>query len=374
MKNLTKNLLILLLMLAPSICLATTRVVVPNNANEGSLGTTALPWGGLSVASGTVQNLNVSTLTVTASMGAYVPFYITGNINTDLVHYMVNLSTGNYAACDLYLMLPNSNLQSNISNSFFGCDFGINNPSYSSGTFTVVGASSSYIYNFNNDFAVGVGSNVYGAGTLRLFAGGQYLNNDLMDFYPTEQITISSYCSSGLMILASSTTFVTPVSLSTATIYNQIGVTAGTKAVTGSVGEVLFSTFSVVTSAASGSYVTISTITFTGVGGSYVLYSVAVSSGNGATFTAGNDLIVLVSTTPATVNIGISNATFPYSLVKAAPAVSGSASFVETVISIPEQIITQPLTSMVTYYLNASATYSSGSPRWIGNIMAIRNR
>jgi hypothetical protein len=163
-------------------------------------------------------NLTISgVITDTTLVGSTIAVSAIGNVNTDFIYLIYNSNTGNYAASDIYMMLPAGTTQAvtnNVLNSVYGADFGINNPTFSSGTFTVVGASSAYIYCFNNDFGVGVGSNTNGGGVLRFFAGGTTQPNDLMDFFPTEQIVVSSNCTKGFAVNASSMSINTKMTVS----------------------------------------------------------------------------------------------------------------------------------------------------------------
>ena len=193
----------------------------------------------------------------------------------------------------------------------------------------------------------------------------------------TNQLAVNSDGSvnvsiSGTSFIYNSTVTVNGAIIATGTITagGYVGNTSSATVPAGQVGEIVQQIFPVLSAAPSAQWITCSTITLTA--GSWEIWAIAISSGNGATYTAGVDFATRISTTNAVTSQGTNNNTLGLDWMPESPNVTGSATYIESS-TYPLKIFVNIATS-TTYYLLGEASYSSGTPKWFGSMTACRIR
>lgn len=143
------------------------------------------------------------------------------------------------------------------------------------------------------------------------------------------------------------------------------GVTDGSSAAAGLIGEPAISTVSTYTNyTTTATYQNVASITLTA--GDYLLIAGGTVSSNTATITAANNAIFVLSTTTASAAGATEGLDFAYipqsALVGTSKETSGTI------------IKSVSISSTTTYYLNTQATFTLGNPQFVGSIQARRLR
>ena len=152
-----------------------------------------------------------------------------------------------------------------------------------------------------------------------------------------------------------------------------VGITDGSMASAGNVGEHLQKIIGVANAVpftTSGNWVTISTLTVTA--GNWQIFAIAESSCAGTNFTANSMVEVRVATTNAITSQLTNNNTLAFDWIQAEPYHEGNVTYGNK--TYPYVLSYVSVATSTAYYLMGKASYTGGSPKWIGSLTALRIR
>ena len=151
------------------------------------------------------------------------------------------------------------------------------------------------------------------------------------------------------------------------------GITDGSLAATGTVGEHLMKTIGIANAVpftTTGNWVTISTLTVTA--GCWELFAIVQSSDAGTNYTANSDVEVRIATTNAITSQLTNNNTLAFDWIQTSPRTTGTVTLGDK--TYPYVLTYVSVAASTSYYLMGKASYTGGSPKWLGSMRALRVR